>query len=210
MATDAARARGRSATTIAGARDRVPLRAVRRHARAAERQADPGRSTSTTCSPTAPASPASRPATSASGPNDPDMIAMPDVGSFTPLPWKPNARLGSPATSPSRARSGRTARARSCATRSTRAADAGLRVQDRARARVLPRAPDARTAAIEIADQLDTLEQPCYDIAGLTRNYDFVADGLRYVQRARLGQLRERPRGRQRAVRAELRATPTR
>ena len=34
---------------------------------------------------------------------------------------------------------------------------------------------------IEIADPLDTLEQPCYDIRALTRNFDFVAEVVRNV-----------------------------
>ena len=34
--------------------------------------------------------------------------------------------------------------------------------------------------SIEIADPLDTLEKPCYDIAGLTRTYDFLTTVSRY------------------------------
>src|SRR5918996_630543 len=34
---------------------------------------------------------------------------------------------------------------------------------------------------IELADQYDTLEKPCYDLNGLTRNYDFLAQVSRYV-----------------------------
>ena len=132
------------------------------------------------------------------------MIAMPDVGSFTPAALEAERRLvrlrrhrrgrgvavlpaDDPAP-PDRAR----AQARASSSRS-------------ARARVLPRRARRRTAAIEIADPLDTLEQPCYDIRALTRNFDFVSDGLAQRQHARLGQLRDRPRGRQRPVRAELR-----
>ena len=81
---------------------------------------------------------------------------------------------------------------------------ARLRVQARDRARVLPR-PPRDDGSIEIADAADTLEKPCYDMAGLTRSYDFLTHGLEVLQRARLGQLRERPRGRERPVRAELR-----
>ena len=51
-------------------------------------------------------------------PHDPDLAAMPDVRSFTPLWWKPGvARLACDVTW--RARSGPTARARSCAASST-------------------------------------------------------------------------------------------
>ena len=58
---------------------------------------------------------------------------------------------------------------------------------------------------IELADPLDTLDQPCYDMRGLTRNLDFVSMVAQEHHRARVGQLRDRPRGRERPVRAELR-----
>ena len=64
--------------------------------------------------------------------------------------------------------------------------------------------------SIEIADPYDTLDKPCYDMAGLTRRYDFLTHGLPVLQQPRLGQLRERPRGRERAVRAELHLRRTR
>ena len=64
--------------------------------------------------------------------------------------------------------------------------------------------------SIEIADKLDTLEKPCYDMAGPDAPLRLPDDGLAVLQRARLGQLRERPRGRERPVRAELRRTTTR
>jgi glutamine synthetase len=35
--------------------------------------------------------------------------------------------------------------------------------------------------SIEIADPLDTLEKPCYDLKGLTRNYDFLTTVSKYV-----------------------------
>ena len=34
---------------------------------------------------------------------------------------------------------------------------------------------------IEVADQLDDLEQPCYDIRALTRSFDFVAEVVKNV-----------------------------
>ena len=42
------------------------------------------------------------------GPHDPDIAAMPDPASFTPVPWEPTLP-GSPATSSSRASRGPTA-----------------------------------------------------------------------------------------------------
>ena len=58
--------------------------------------------------------------------------------------------------------------------------------------------------SIEIADPFDTLEKPCYDMLGPDAPLRLPDDGLALLQRARLGQLRERPRGRERPVRAEL------
>ena len=35
--------------------------------------------------------------------------------------------------------------------------------------------------SIELADKLDTLEKPCYDITGLTRQYDFLTTVSKYT-----------------------------
>ena len=51
----------------------------------------------------------------------------------------------------------------------------------------------------------DNAARPCYDARGVTRMYDHLAAVSRAMNRARVGQLRQRPRGRQRPVRAELR-----
>ena len=112
-------------------------------------------------------------------PSDPDIAAMPDLGSFTPVPWEPKlARFAcdihvegeewpyDPRTI--------------------------LRRQlDRARALgyefmvgmeleyfLVRRREDG---SIELADLQDTLEKPCYDMAGLTRNFDFLTTVSRYV-----------------------------
>ena len=112
-------------------------------------------------------------------PHHPDMIAVPDLASFTPVPWQPNlARFAcdvqvegeewpyDPRTI--------------------------LRHQlERARAKgfefklgieleyfLLQRGEDG---SISIADTLDTLEKPCYDLKGLTRNYDFLTTVSRYA-----------------------------
>jgi glutamine synthetase len=112
-------------------------------------------------------------------PSDPDMAAIPDLGSYTQVPWEPTlARFACdiyvegeewpycPRTILRRA-------------------------LDRARQRgyefkigleleyflVRPRGEDG----IELADPLDTLEKPCYDLKGLTRNYPFLATVSKYV-----------------------------
>ena len=38
--------------------------------------------------------------------------------------------------------------------------------------------------SIELADPLDTLDQPCYDMRGLTRNFDFLTDALAQLTRS--------------------------
>ena len=57
---------------------------------------------------------------------------------------------------------------------------------------------------IELADPLDTAAAPCYDAKGLTRMYDHLTTVSRYMNQLGWTQLRQRPRGRQRPVRAEL------
>ena len=184
--------------------DRVLLRPVRRHVRAPEREARSRPRTSTTSSRTAPASPGFAAGEIGQVPSDPDIAAMPDLDSFTPVPWQPNlARFACDVTVEGEAwpYCPRTILRRAC---SRRRARAGLRVQDRASSSSTSSCAATTTASIELADPLDTLEKPCYDITGLTRQLRLPHDGLEVLQRARLGQLRERPRGRERPVRAEL------
>src|SRR5215218_2874462 len=102
-------------------------------------------------------------------PHDPDVAAMPDVRSFTPLPWKPGvARL---------------------------ACDVHVEGEEwpycprTILRRQLDRAPELEyflvrekeNGEIELADRLDRLEQPCYDMRGLTRNLDFVSQVARNI-----------------------------
>jgi glutamine synthetase len=112
-------------------------------------------------------------------PNDPDLAAIPDLTSFTPVPWEPTlARF---------------------------ACDIRVEGQEwpydprtilrrqleRARAKgyefmigmeleyfLLRQREDG---TIEVADSLDTLEKPCYDLKGLTRNYEFLGTVSRYM-----------------------------
>jgi glutamine synthetase len=112
-------------------------------------------------------------------PNDPDLEAMPDARSFTPLPWKPGvARLACDVHVEGKEwpYCPRTI----------------LRHQlDRAKALgyefkvgieleyfLVRRLDDG---SIEVADKLDTLDQPCYDMRALTRNYDFVSQVARNI-----------------------------
>jgi len=112
-------------------------------------------------------------------PNDPDLEAMPDAAGFTPLPWLPNvARIacdvhvqGAPwPYCP------RTILKRQIA----RAAELGyeFRIGVELEYFLLRRREDG---GLEVADQLDTLQQPCYDMRALTRNLDFVTEVARHL-----------------------------
>jgi glutamine synthetase len=113
------------------------------------------------------------------GPHDPDLIAVPDVRSYTPLPWRSGvARFACDVTvegeewpyCP-----------RTILRHQLERAEA-LGYEFRIGAELeyfLVRQREDGT--IEVADALDTLEQPCYDMRGLTRNLDFVSDVSRNV-----------------------------
>ena len=106
------------------------------------------------------------------GPDDPDMIAMPDPSSLTILPWQPNvARFACEVRS-----KGRVAvlPADDPAPRAARAAEPGYELKVGAELEYFLSAATA-DGGIEVADPLDTLDQPCYDMRALTRNLDFVS-----------------------------------
>src|SRR5215207_10780083 len=106
------------------------------------------------------------------GPHDPDIAAMPDARTLTHLPWKPEiARLACDVTvegepwpyCPRTILRNQLARAKELGY------DFKLGLE-------LEYFLVRRTAdgSIEIADAADTLEKPCYDMAGLTRQYEFL------------------------------------
>jgi glutamine synthetase len=107
------------------------------------------------------------------GPHDPDLIAMPDVSSFTPLPWRPGvARFACDVTvegeewpyCPRTILRHQLERAR--------ALGYEFRIGAELEYFLVRRRDDG---SLELADPLDTLEQPCYDMRALTRNLDFVS-----------------------------------
>jgi glutamine synthetase len=110
-------------------------------------------------------------------PNDPDLAAMPDAASFTPLPWKPHvARVacdlhveGEPWPYCPRTILRR---------QLERAQALGFEFKIGAELEyfLLRRLEDG---TLEPADSHDTLEQPCYDMRALTRSLDFVTDVAR-------------------------------
>jgi glutamine synthetase len=106
-------------------------------------------------------------------PSDPDMIAMPDPRTLTPLPWRPGVArfacdvqvegeewLYCPRTILRK--------------QLERAAALGFdfRIGAELEYFLVRRNDDG---SIELADPLDNLAQPCYDMRALTRNLDFVS-----------------------------------
>jgi glutamine synthetase len=108
------------------------------------------------------------------GPDDPDMIAMPDPTTLTILPWRPTvARFACNVTVEGEEWPfcPRTILRNAL----ERAAKLGYEMKVGAELEyfLLRRTADG---GIELADPLDTLDQPCYDMRALTRNLDFVSE----------------------------------
>jgi glutamine synthetase len=113
------------------------------------------------------------------GPHDPDLIAMPDVRSYTPLPWRSGvARFACDATVEGEEwpYCPRTILRRQL----ERAAALGydFRIGAELEYFLVRRREDG---SIEVADAHDTLDQPCYDMRALTRNLEFVSQVSRNV-----------------------------
>ncbi len=112
-------------------------------------------------------------------PSDPDIAAIPDLGSYTPVPWQPNlARFACDVTvegegwpyCPRTILRRQLERARSLGYE--------FKVGAELEYFLVRKREDG---SIELADPLDTLDQPCYDMRGLTRNLDFVSMVARYI-----------------------------
>jgi glutamine synthetase len=111
------------------------------------------------------------------GPHDPDLAAIPDPESFTPVPWQPNlARFacdiyveGEPWPYCPRVILKRQLQ---------RAADMGLVFKAGMEAEFHLVRKD--NGSITVADELDTLDQPCYDMKALTRQFDFISTLSKY------------------------------
>jgi glutamine synthetase len=107
------------------------------------------------------------------GPHSPDLAAMPDPASYTPVPWQSNlARVacdvyveGEPSPY-----CPRTILRRQLA----RAADKGyvFKIGMEAEFLLLRKDDDGK---LVVADALDDLDRPCYDMKALTRNYEFMS-----------------------------------
>ena len=107
------------------------------------------------------------------GPHDPDLAAIPDPASFTPVPWQPNlARFacdvyveGEPWPYCPRTILRR---------QMDRAKDLGyvFKIGMEAEFFLVRRNEDG---SIAVADPLDTLDRPCYDMKALSRQYEFIS-----------------------------------
>jgi glutamine synthetase len=112
-------------------------------------------------------------------PNDSDLVAIPDPASFTPLPWRNGvARLATDLYVEGKPwpYCPRTILRRQL----ERAAALGyeFKIGIELEYFLVRRLPDG---SIEVADELDNLAQPCYDMRALTRNLDFVTDVARNI-----------------------------
>ena len=113
------------------------------------------------------------------GPHDPDIAAIPDVSTLTQLPWKPEvARFACDVTveGESWPYCPRTI----LRTQLERAKSLGYEFKMGCELEyfLVRRTEDG---GIELADPLDTLDQPCYDMRALTRSLDFVTEVARHV-----------------------------
>lgn len=111
-------------------------------------------------------------------PSDPDIAAIPDLASYTPVPWQENlARFACDVTVEGEEwpYCPRTILRRMLA----RASDKGFEFKMGLELEYFL-VKQREDGSIEIADPYDTLEKPCYDMAGLTRRYDFLTTVSRY------------------------------
>ena len=111
-------------------------------------------------------------------PADPDIAAIPDPSSYTPVPWQPGlARFACDVTVEGEAWP-------YCPRTILRNVLAGAKAKGyefkmglELEYFLIHKLDDG---SIEIADPNDTLEKPCYDMAGLTRRYDFLTTVSKY------------------------------
>ncbi|MGH3102883.1 MAG: type III glutamate--ammonia ligase [Gaiellaceae bacterium] len=112
-------------------------------------------------------------------PSDPDIAAMPDLASYTPVPWERNlARFACDVYVDGEEwpYDPRTILRRQL----ERARAKGFEFMMGLELEYFLLRSDG-DGGIELADPLDDLEKPCYDLRGLTRNYEFLTTVSRYV-----------------------------
>jgi glutamine synthetase len=112
-------------------------------------------------------------------PSDPDIAAIPDLATFTPVPWEPTvARFACNihVDGEEWAYDPRIILRRQI--EKARAKGFDFRMGVELEYFLVELRDDG---SIALADALDTLEKPCYDLNGLTRHYDFLTTVSRYV-----------------------------
>jgi glutamine synthetase len=112
-------------------------------------------------------------------PSDPDIAAIPDLRSFTPVPWEPSlARFACDVYVEGEEwpYDPRTILRRQL----EKAKTAGYEFMIGLELEYFLINQD-ENGKISVADPLDDLEKPCYDLRGLTRNYDFLRRVSNYV-----------------------------
>jgi glutamine synthetase len=111
-------------------------------------------------------------------PSDPDIAAIPDLDSLTLVPWQPNlARFACDIT----VEGGEWPYCPRTILRKVLAAAAEQGYEFKIGIELEYFLVQLNAdGTIEVADKLDTLEKPCYDMAGLTRQYDFLTRVSRY------------------------------
>ncbi len=112
-------------------------------------------------------------------PSDPDIAAIPDLNSFTPVPWEPSlARFACNVTVDGEEwpYDPRTILRRQLEKARTRGYEFNMGLE----LEYFLLKSDGN-GGIQIADALDDLEKPCYDLRGLTRNYEFLRKVSNYV-----------------------------
>src|SRR3989442_223704 len=112
-------------------------------------------------------------------PSDPDIAAIPDLRSFTPVPWESTvARFACDVTVDGEEwpYDPRTILRRQLEKARQKGFEfmMGLELE-------YFLVEQLEDGSIQLADPLDTLEKPCYDLNGLTRHYDFLTTISRYV-----------------------------
>jgi glutamine synthetase len=112
-------------------------------------------------------------------PSDPDIAAIPDPNSFTPVPWEPTlARFACDIyvdgeVWPYDPRS-------ILRTMLAKAKGRGYEFMMGLELEYFLLESDGN-GGLRVADELDDLEKPCYDLRGLTRNYEFLSTISKYV-----------------------------
>ena len=112
-------------------------------------------------------------------PSDPDIAALPDLNSFTPVPWEPSlARFACNVTVDGEEwpYDPRTILRRQLEKARTKGYEFNMGLE----LEYFLLKSDGN-GGIQIADALDDLEKPCYDLRGLTRNYEFLRKVSNYV-----------------------------